>query len=127
MHGPTFMANPLACAVAHESLAMLQESWRPSVTRQNLKLQEILPTATELSTVADVRVIGAVGVIEFHDAPDRGVLTRTALEHGVWLRPFGNLLYAMPPYVCTEREIERIARAMVAAAGTVAQQAVSAR
>ena len=127
MHGPTFMANPLACAVAHESLAMLQESWRPSVTRQNLKLQEILPAATELSTVADVRLTGAVGVIEFHDAPDRGVLTRTALEHGVWLRPFGNLLYAMPPYVCTEREIERIARAMVAAAGTVAQQAVSAR
>ncbi len=57
-----------------------------------------------------------MGVIEFHSAPDRGVLTRTALEHGVWLRPFGKLLYAMPPYICTERDTERIARAMVAAA-----------
>ncbi len=119
MHGPTFMANPLACAVASESLAMLEDSWRASVTRQNLKLQEILPAAMELPTVADVRVIGAVGVIEFHSAPDRGVLTRSALEHGVWLRPFGKLLYAMPPYICTERETERIARAMAAAVGAV--------
>lgn len=119
MHGPTFMANPLACAVAIESVAMLEDSWRSSVLRQNVKLQEILSAAMELSTVADVRVIGAVGVIEFHESPDLGILTRTALEHGVWLRPFGKLLYAMPPYVCTEDETELIARAMLAAARAV--------
>lgn len=119
MHGPTFMANPLACAVAIESVAMLEDSWQSSVRRQNVKLQEILPAAMELSTVADVRVIGAVGVVEFHESPDVGVLTRTALGHGVWLRPFGRLLYAMPPYVCTEQETELIARAMLAAARAV--------
>ena len=116
MHGPTFMANPLACAVANESLAMLRQSWHINVAQQNLKLQEILPAALELSTVADVRVIGAVGIIEFREAPDRGALTRAALDRGVWLRPFGKLLYSMPPYICTERETERIARAMIAGA-----------
>ena len=110
------MANPLACAVANESLAMLGESWRATVARQNLKLQEILPAALELPTVADVRVIGAVGVIEFREAPERSALTTMALDRGVWLRPFGKLLYSMPPYICTERETERIARAMVAGA-----------
>ncbi|GAA2112915.1 MULTISPECIES: adenosylmethionine--8-amino-7-oxononanoate transaminase [Kocuria] len=127
MHGPTFMANPLACAVANESLAMLEDSWRTSVTRQNLKLQEILPLAMELPGVADVRVIGAVGIIEFHEVPDRDVLTRTALKHGVWLRPFGKLLYAMPPYICTERETERIGQAMVAAARAVESTTVAGR
>lgn len=116
MHGPTFMANPLACAVANESLAMLGESWRATVARQNLKLHEILPAALELPAVADVRVIGAVGVIEFREAPERSALTTTALDRGVWLRPFGKLLYSMPPYICTECETERIARAMVAGA-----------
>lgn len=116
MHGPTFMGNPLACAVALESVRMLRESWREDVGRVERVLREILPAAAELDGVKDVRVVGAVGVVEFHDAPDAALLARSALEEGVWLRPFGRVLYAMPPYVCTEEEARRIARALVRAA-----------
>ena len=119
MHGPTFMANPLACAVALQSVRMLRDTWRERVTRVERTLREILPVAAELSVVKDVRVIGAVGVIEFHHVPDTALLTRTALEQGVWFRPFGRLLYTMPPYVCTEEEIRTIAYALLRAAQEV--------
>ncbi|MGU3433765.1 adenosylmethionine--8-amino-7-oxononanoate transaminase [Actinomycetes bacterium M1A6_2h] len=116
MHGPTFMANPLACAVALQSVRMLRETWSEDVARLSAALSEILPVAAELSVVKDVRVIGGVGVVEFHEAPDPAVLTRTALEQGVWFRPFGKLLYTMPPYVCTDEEVRTIAYALVRAA-----------
>lgn len=116
MHGPTFMANPLACAVALQSVRMLRETWSEDVARLSAALSEILPMAAELSVVKDVRVIGGVGVVEFHEAPDPAVLTRTALEQGVWFRPFGKLLYTMPPYVCTDEEVRTIAYALVRAA-----------
>ena len=110
------MANPLACAVALQSVRMLRETWSEDVARLSAALSEILPMAAELSVVKDVRVIGGVGVVEFHEAPDPAVLTRTALEQGVWFRPFGKLLYTMPPYVCTDEEVRTIAYALVRAA-----------
>lgn len=116
MHGPTFMGNPLACAVALQSVRMLRETWSEDVARLSAALSEILPVAAELSVVKDVRVIGGVGVVEFHEAPDPAALTRTALEQGVWFRPFGTLLYTMPPYVCTDEEVRTIAYALVRAA-----------
>ena len=125
MHGPTFMANPLACAVALQSVRMLRETWSEDVARLSAALSEILPVAAELSVVKDVRVIGGVGVVEFHEAPDPAVLTRTALEQGVWFRPFGKLLYTMPPYVCTDEEVRTIAYALLRAAQHVELQAGS--
>ena len=119
MHGPTFMANPLACAVALESVRLLRESWQEDVKRLETALREILPVAAELNVVKDVRVIGGVGVVEFHEAPDPALLTRTALEQGVWFRPFGRLLYTMPPYVCTDEEVRTIAYALLRAAQEV--------
>ena len=114
MHGPTFMANPLACAVALQSVRMLRETWSEDVARLSAALSEILPVAADLSVVKDVRAIGGVGVVEFHEAPDPALLTRTALEQGVWFRPFGRLLYTMPPYVCTDDEVAQICDASVA-------------
>ena len=119
MHGPTFMANPLACAVALQSVRMLRETWTEDVARLSAALSEILPVAADLSVVKYVRVIGGVGVVEFHEAPDPAVLTRTALEQGVWFRPFGRLLYTMPPYVCTDEEVRMIAYALLRAAQEV--------
>ncbi len=119
MHGPTFMANPLACAVALQSVRMLRDSWWANVSRIEETLREILPVAAELRVVKDVRVIGAVGVVEFHEAPDPELLTRAALEQGVWFRPFGRLLYTMPPYVCTDEEVRTIAYALLRAAQEV--------
>lgn len=125
MHGPTFMANPLACAVALQSVRMLRETWSEDVARLSAALSEILPVAAELSVVKDVRVIGGVGVVEFHEAPDPAVLTRTGLEQGVWFRPFGTLLYTMPPYVCTDEEVRTISYALLRAAQHVELQAGS--
>ena len=125
MHGPTFMANPLACAVALQSVRMLRETWSEDVARLSAALSEILPVAADLSVVKDVRAIGGVGVVEFHEAPDPALLTRTALEQGVWFRPFGPLLYTMPPYVCTDEEVRTIAYALLRAAQHVELQAGS--
>ena len=123
MHGPTFMANPLACAVALQSVRMLRDTWRRDITRLETAFREILPAAAELDAVEDVRVIGGVGVVEFHRAPDNARLTRAALEHGVWVRPFGRLLYAMPPYICSDDDARRIAHAVVHAARDVTREA----
>jgi adenosylmethionine-8-amino-7-oxononanoate aminotransferase len=78
-----------------------------------------LQKARTVEGVADVRVLGAIGVIEMHESIDLAVATPVALDHGIWLRPFRNLIYAMPPYICTAPEIEQITSAMVAVAGSV--------
>lgn len=114
MHGPTFMANPLACAVSVASVeVLLGQDWRSRVAEIAAGLADGLEPARGWPGVADVRVHGAIGVIECDRPVDLAVATPAALDRGVWLRPFRNLVYAMPPYVCTPAEIARISSAMV--------------
>lgn len=123
MHGPTFMANALACAVSVASVELLlAQDWRAAVGQISAGLVTGLEPARALPGVADVRVLGAIGVIETHRPVDLAAATPIAIEHGVWLRPFRNLIYAMPPFVCTPDEVEQITAAMVAVAGHVAPQ-----
>ncbi|MBS9534310.1 adenosylmethionine--8-amino-7-oxononanoate transaminase [Mycobacterium sp. M1] len=120
MHGPTFMANPLACAVSVASVELLLASdWRTTVARISGELSAGLAPARALPGVADVRVCGAIGVIECHEPVDLAVATPAALRRGVWLRPFRNLIYAMPPLICTPSETAQIAAAMVEVAACV--------
>jgi adenosylmethionine-8-amino-7-oxononanoate aminotransferase len=117
MHGPTFMANPLACAAALASLDLIEAgAWRDDVPRIEAALREALAPAADLPGVADVRVLGAIGVIEMEQDVDVPRVADVAAEAGVWLRPFGRLIYAMPPYVCTDGEIAVIGGARGAGA-----------
>ncbi|MGB3481245.1 MAG: adenosylmethionine--8-amino-7-oxononanoate transaminase [Mycobacterium sp.] len=117
MHGPTFMANPLACAVSVASVELLLgQDWRTRVAEINAGLVRGLAPARELPGVADVRVCGAIGVVEMAAPVDLAVATEVALDHGVWLRPFRNLVYAMPPFICTPEEVDQLTSAMVAVA-----------
>ncbi len=114
MHGPTFMANPLACAVARASLGLLEDGgWRARVAEIEQGLQSGLAPARELPGVSDVRVLGAIGVIELERPVDIAAATAAAVEHGVWLRPFARLIYAMPPYVIGEQDLATVTAAMV--------------
>jgi adenosylmethionine-8-amino-7-oxononanoate aminotransferase len=120
MHGPTFMANALACAVGVASVELLlEQDWRAQVSAIEAGLRAGLAPAAALPGVADVRVLGAIGVIEMAKPVDLRIATPAALERGVWLRPFRNLVYVMPPYICTPGEIEQITSAMVGVAGTL--------
>jgi adenosylmethionine---8-amino-7-oxononanoate aminotransferase len=120
MHGPTFMANALACAVSIASVQLLlSQDWQSVVRDIESALSTGLQKARTVDGVADVRVLGAIGVIEMHEPVDLAVATPVALDHGVWLRPFRNLIYAMPPYICTASELEQITSAMVAVADSV--------
>jgi adenosylmethionine-8-amino-7-oxononanoate aminotransferase len=117
MHGPTFMANALACAVSVASVeVLLAQDWRARVAEISAGLTAGLAPARDLPGVADVRVCGAIGVIEMDEPVDVAVATVAGLDHGVWLRPFRNLIYVMPPFICTEAEIAQITSAMVAVA-----------
>jgi adenosylmethionine---8-amino-7-oxononanoate aminotransferase len=117
MHGPTFMANALACAVSVASVELLiGQDWQSRVRDIEAGLKVGLAPAAALPGVADVRVLGAIGVIEMEQPVDMRVATHTALEHGLWLRPFGKLVYAMPPFVCTPDEVAQIGAGMVAVA-----------
>ena len=116
MHGPTFMANPLACAVAAANLDVLTSTdWHPNVARLHTGLAAGLAPANELQHVAEVRTIGAVGVIALDRPVDVARVAAIALDHGVWVRPFRNLIYTMPPYICTDEEVATITGALVAA------------
>jgi adenosylmethionine---8-amino-7-oxononanoate aminotransferase len=117
MHGPTFMANPLACAVALASLELLADgSWRERVAAIERGLRDGLEPARELPGVADVRVLGAIGVVELERDVDVAAATAAAVERGVWLRPFRNLIYTMPPYVISEDDLVSVGEAVVEAA-----------
>lgn len=117
MHGPTFMANALACAVSVASVELLLDGdWQAQVAAIEAGMRAGLAPAASLAGVADVRVLGAIGVVEMRQPVDMRVATAAALEHGVWLRPFRNLVYAMPPYICTPGEISQICTAMVGVA-----------
>jgi adenosylmethionine---8-amino-7-oxononanoate aminotransferase len=119
LHGPTFMANPLACAVASASLGLLDGQWPCQVSRISDGLARSLAPAAALDCVREVRVIGAVGVVELNRAADVPAVTRAAIEQGVWLRPFRNLVYTMPPYICTPADIRTIGAAVTAAIARV--------
>jgi adenosylmethionine-8-amino-7-oxononanoate aminotransferase len=117
MHGPTFMANPLACAVALASLTLLEDgSWRERVRAIERALDEGLAPARALPGVRDVRVLGAIGVVQLGREVDIASATAAAVAHGVWLRPFRDLIYTMPPYVVAAPELARISAAVLAAA-----------
>jgi adenosylmethionine-8-amino-7-oxononanoate aminotransferase len=117
MHGPTYMANPLACAVANASLDLLgDESWRPRVARIEAGLRDGLAPARRLPRVADVRVLGAIGVVQLDREVEIAAASEAAIAAGVWLRPFRDLVYTMPPYICEDDEVAAIAAAVVAAA-----------
>ena len=117
MHGPTFMANALACAVGVASVELLRTGdWQSRVRRIESGLTEGLRAAEALPSVIDVRVLGAIGVLELDRPVDLRVATPAAVERGVWLRPFRNLIYVMPPYICTDAEIDQITSAMVGVA-----------
>ena len=117
MHGPTFMANALACAVGVASVELLRTGdWQSRVRRIESGLTEGLRAAEALPNVTDVRVLGAIGVLELDRPVDLRVATPAAVERGVWLRPFRNLIYVMPPYICTDAEIDQITSAMVGVA-----------
>jgi adenosylmethionine-8-amino-7-oxononanoate aminotransferase len=120
MHGPTFMANPLACAAALASLELLLDDaegdWRADVGRIERLLRAGLKDARTLEGVADVRVLGAIGVIELRRPVNAALAQDVAVTHGVWLRPFRELIYAMPPYVTGEEDLARITEAMIAVA-----------
>lgn len=112
-HGPTFMGNPLACAVANASLDLIDTgAWRGQVARIEGWLERGLAPARDLPGVADVRVRGAVGVVQLERDVDMQVATDAITAEGVWLRPFRDLIYTMPPYISSESEIAAICRAI---------------
>jgi adenosylmethionine-8-amino-7-oxononanoate aminotransferase len=114
MHGPTFMANPLACAVALASLEQLeQQPWRPQVERLEAGLKRGLEPARALAGVADVRVLGAIGVIERHAPVSLAQVQPPFVDRGVWVRPFGRLVYVMPAYIMSDAELATLTTAMV--------------
>ncbi|MEV6164566.1 adenosylmethionine--8-amino-7-oxononanoate transaminase [Streptomyces sp. NPDC052052] len=116
-HGPTFMGNPLAAAVACASIdLLLGQDWSKEVERIGKGLQNGLAPAAEVPGVRDVRVLGAIGVVQLDHEVDVEAATRAAVREGVWLRPFRDLVYTMPPYVTGDDDIERIGRAVCAAA-----------
>jgi adenosylmethionine-8-amino-7-oxononanoate aminotransferase len=117
MHGPTFMANPLACSVALASTGLIASGgWRADVERIEQGLSAGLEPARDLAGVADVRTMGAIGVIELEADVDVAAATAAAEANGVWLRPFRNLVYSMPPYITGDDDLAAIAKAMSAAA-----------
>ncbi|GGZ14123.1 adenosylmethionine-8-amino-7-oxononanoate aminotransferase [Echinicola pacifica] len=114
MHGPTFMGNPLACATALASIDLLLASdWSSRIEQIAKQLSEKLNPLSSLGQVADVRVLGAIGVVEMHEAVDMLSIQQELSSRGLWLRPFGKLIYTMPPFVITEQELHQVTSAMV--------------
>ncbi|MCA2210762.1 adenosylmethionine--8-amino-7-oxononanoate transaminase [Nocardia rosealba] len=116
MHGPTFMGNPLACAVAVASIELLRSrDWRGEVARIESELREGLAPVADLPGVVDVRVLGAIGVVELAEPVDMRAATDAAVDAGAWLRPFRNLVYTMPPFISSSADIAAITGAVHAA------------
>lgn len=114
MHGPTFMANPLACAIALESIRMLSEKPMGEIVAHIEEvLREGLSPAASLPGVADVRVLGSIGVVELNRTVDVGKFQRICVEKGVWIRPFGRNAYIMPPYVIGEEDLKTLCKVLI--------------
>ncbi|WP_286333368.1 aminotransferase class III-fold pyridoxal phosphate-dependent enzyme, partial [Duncaniella freteri] len=109
MHGPTFMANPLACAIAVESLKMLNEQDMASrVAHIENRIRQHISPASSLPGVKDVRVLGSIGVIEMNEPVNLAEFQRKCIDRGIWVRPFGRNVYVMPPYVISDDDIETL-------------------
>ncbi|MEA2046906.1 MAG: adenosylmethionine--8-amino-7-oxononanoate transaminase [Campylobacterota bacterium] len=113
MHGPTFMANPLACAVANASLEMLLHSpWQERIETIQTQLNETLTQCETLSIVKEVRILGAIGVVELNEKVDLDFMTPAFIKEGVWVRPFLNLVYIMPPFIITIEQLACVTSAI---------------
>ncbi|MEI4549515.1 adenosylmethionine--8-amino-7-oxononanoate transaminase [Pseudoalteromonas spongiae] len=113
MHGPTFMANPLACAVANKSIELLLKTdWQSNITRIEHCFKAHLQKLENFDSVANVRILGAIGVVEMKLAVDVAKVQKQLIEHGVWLRPFGKLIYMMPPYIMQDESIIKMCNAI---------------
>ena len=114
MHGPTFMANPLSCAIAIASLELLERQDMASrIAHIQQKLRELLSPAASLPAVAEVRVLGAIGVIEMKQPVDVGRFQKLCVEKGIWVRPFGHNVYVMPPYVISDDDLDTLCTRMI--------------
>lgn len=118
MHGPTFMANPLACAAAIASLDLLAgQDMQALVASLEERMREYLSPARELDCVADVRVLGSIGVVEVKEPVNVGDFQRECVRRGIWVRPFGRNVYIMPPYVTPDEDLRKLCGEMIAIVG----------
>ncbi|MEL7358200.1 MAG: adenosylmethionine--8-amino-7-oxononanoate transaminase [Cyanobacteria bacterium J06560_6] len=120
MHGPTFMGNPLACAVSLANLELLESyDWQQKIERIEVQLREELEPCRKLEAVKDVRVLGAIAAVELHNPVDMAIVQPMFVDQGVWLRPFGKLLYTMPPYIIEPQELRAVTSAIYSVAATL--------
>ncbi len=117
MHGPTFMGNPMGCALGIASLELLKQGWEKKVRFIEIVLKSELKAALDFPGVADVRVLGAIGVIEMKQPVDMAKIQQMFVDRGVWIRPFGKLVYIMPPYIIKANELIALAKTMVEVVG----------
>lgn len=114
MHGPTFMGNPLACAVANASIdLLLSQDWQAKVLGMQRALREALAPAADIATVAEVRVLGGIGVVEMREPVDIDAVQMELVKSGIWVRPFGRLVYVMPPYIMTQEQVRTLGKGIV--------------
>ena len=122
MHGPTYMANPLACAVANASIDLLANTdWQSSVAAISQQLSEELAPCKEFNYVTDVRVLGAIGVVELANPVNVAKIMPQFIESGVWIRPFGNIIYLMPPFIISKEELSKLTSAVLKIVSTLAK------
>lgn len=114
MHGPTFMANPLACTAASTSLKLLLKSpWQQNIQRIEQALKKGLAPCRELETVKEVRILGAIGVVETKQAVNMKTISQAFVDAGIWVRPFGKLVYLMPPFIINDKDLDKLTEAVV--------------